>query len=218
MFDYSHCSGAKRQCWSVTIVVNPWHFSMDPDPAFFINGWQMQTKNYVFFLLLTFQRYVHISFHRWKGIKKSQHCRNQGVSYFFFCWWKDPYKIMRVLYPEGPKHTVYFHREDSVHCIPAHVEGGLAEQRTNGTAGYNHPVNQWRRQAHPASIAIIKYHLIRYPEHEVQYNAMFRIPGGLVIICPHGSESWSIINTESGITIILTDFCDILLGDPDAIF
>ncbi len=73
--------------------------------------------------------------------------------------------------------------------VPAHVEGGLTEQRTNGTAGHNHPVNQWRRQAHPASIAIIKYHLIRYPEHEVQYNAMFRIPGGLVITGLCGYES-----------------------------
>jgi hypothetical protein len=138
----------KRQCGSVTSVVNPWHFSTDPDPAFFINGWQDANKKLCFFLI----RYVYISFHRWKGIKKSQHCRNQGVSYLFVCWWKDPYKIMRVLDPGGPKHTdcKNFHRDDSVYCIPAHVEGGLAEQRTNGTAGYNHPVNQWRRQAHPA--------------------------------------------------------------------
>ncbi len=77
---------------------------------------------------------------------------------------------MRVLYPEGPKHTDFKCTSIvrifcALHRKPAHVEGGLAEQRTNGTAGDNHPVNQWRRQAHPAQMATIKYHLIGHPDN-----------------------------------------------------
>jgi hypothetical protein len=47
-------------------VVDPWHFGTDPDPAFFVSGWQDANRKLVqsFFCLLLFEgRYIYISFH-----------------------------------------------------------------------------------------------------------------------------------------------------------
>ncbi len=65
--------------------MDPWHFSTDPNPAFFVSGWQDANKKEVLFftvsLLITFWKYIYISFHR----KKSQKRSHKIVDSYFFC-------------------------------------------------------------------------------------------------------------------------------------
>jgi len=83
--------------WYGSGFADPYHWFSDPDPAFFVRGWQDPTNN-IFSSLLFEGTFTSVFKNKVK--KKPKHSRNRGFSYFFACWWKepdpdlDPYKIM----------------------------------------------------------------------------------------------------------------------------
>ncbi len=99
----------------VSSVVDPLHFGMDPDsriratdlltyldPTVLFSSVvdKMPTKKicfFLFFLFTTFWRYISSVFTD-KSLKEVQN----KISYFFACWWKDPYpyKIVTYLDPQ----------------------------------------------------------------------------------------------------------------------
>ncbi len=95
---------SKRHQWAQknphdigTIVVDPWHFATDPDPRIRSTDLRIRIRIRVLFfstvddkmptafLLITFWRYIYISFQfsYIKTQKDVKNSRNQGFSYFF---------------------------------------------------------------------------------------------------------------------------------------
>ncbi len=86
--------------------------------CFFFSGWQAANKKLdsyspifysKFFLLITFWRYIYISFHREK--RQKEVTKTVEIKVFLACWWKDPdpdpFKIMTDPsgYPGGSPKT-----------------------------------------------------------------------------------------------------------------
>jgi hypothetical protein len=103
---YTHDPGDTKRCRLFGSVVDPRHVGTDsdpdahqwltdPNPAFFVSGWQDANKNKFFsklFCLLLFDGTGTLPsiFIDKKSKKSQQNSRNQGFSYFFACWRKNP--------------------------------------------------------------------------------------------------------------------------------
>ncbi len=89
---FYHCCGSVT-FWYGSRSADPSRWLTDPDPAFFISGWQDANKKKFFF-----QRFCAYYFWRYtictpvyvdKLSKRSHKIGEIKFTYFFACWWKD---------------------------------------------------------------------------------------------------------------------------------